>query len=199
MIVVVFSAGVVEELFYRGYAIERLQRMGLNRYLAGGLPLLVLGLAHGANGWANIVLALSLGFVLTAVYLWRRDLLANMIGHFLIDFASIVLPAPALRSLIPRKLPGRDRQQRRLLQGFTVSYGPLGLPTSKRTNVPTSAPAIAQTKPSSKAMMISNGQRLWAVGSRAQSKITRAKTADGTADAIVSVAFQTFSRIRAKN
>jgi membrane protease YdiL (CAAX protease family) len=92
VILVVFRAGVVEELFYRGYAIERLQLLGLNRYWAGIIPLLIFGFAHVTNGWANVILALALGLVLMVGYLWRRDLVANMIGHFLIDFVSAVLP-----------------------------------------------------------------------------------------------------------
>src|ERR1022692_4924288 len=32
VILIVLRAGVVEELFYRGYVIERLQQLGLNRY-----------------------------------------------------------------------------------------------------------------------------------------------------------------------
>ena len=89
---VVLRAGVVEELFYRGYAIERLQLLGVNRSWAGVIPLLIFGFAHVTNGWANVVLALALGGVLTAVYLWRRDLVANMIGHFMIDLISVLLP-----------------------------------------------------------------------------------------------------------
>ena len=92
VILVVVRAGLVEELFYRGYAIERLQLLGLNRYLAGAIPLLIFGFAHVTNGWANVAIALALGVILTAFYLWRRDLVANIIGHFLVDFISIVLP-----------------------------------------------------------------------------------------------------------
>jgi membrane protease YdiL (CAAX protease family) len=92
VVLVVLRAGVAEELFYRGYIIERLQQLGLNRYCAGIIPLLVFGFAHGTNGWANIVLALTLGAVLMVMYLWRRDLVANIIGHFLIDFLGVVLP-----------------------------------------------------------------------------------------------------------
>jgi membrane protease YdiL (CAAX protease family) len=91
-VLIVLRAGVVEELFYRGYAIERLQLLGLNRYLAGLIPLLIFGFGHMTNGWANVVLALALGAVLTGVYLWRRDLIANMIGHFMIDLISVLLP-----------------------------------------------------------------------------------------------------------
>ena len=89
---VVLRAGVVEELFYRGYAIERLQSLGLNRWLAAIIPLLIFGCGHGTNGWANVVLALALGAVLTVFYLWRRDLVANMVGHFTIDLLSVLLP-----------------------------------------------------------------------------------------------------------
>jgi membrane protease YdiL (CAAX protease family) len=89
---IVLRAGVLEELFYRGYAIERLEALGLNRFWAGIIPLLIFGVAHWTGGWANIVIALVLGAALTFFYLWRRDLVANMIGHFLVDFISNVIP-----------------------------------------------------------------------------------------------------------
>lgn len=85
-------AGVAEELFFRGYAIERLQAMGLNRFWAAAIPLAIFAVGHWTGGWANIVIALVLGAVLAAFYLWRRDLIANMFGHFLVDFVANVLP-----------------------------------------------------------------------------------------------------------
>jgi len=90
--VIVLRAGVLEELFYRGYAIERLEALGLKRFWAAIIPLVIFGFAHWTGGWANIVIALVLGAVLTFFYLWRRDLVANMIGHFLVDFIGNVLP-----------------------------------------------------------------------------------------------------------
>jgi membrane protease YdiL (CAAX protease family) len=89
---IVFRAGVVEEFFYRGYAIERLQALGLNRYWAAAIPLIIFSLGHWTGGAANIVIALALGVILTIFYLWRRDLIANMIGHFMVDFVANVLP-----------------------------------------------------------------------------------------------------------
>lgn len=89
---IVFRAGVVEELFYRGYAIERLQALSLNRYWAAAIPLVIFSIGHWTGGWANIVIALALGGILSAFYLWRRDLVANMIGHFMVDFVANVLP-----------------------------------------------------------------------------------------------------------
>ena len=89
---IVIRAGVVEELFYRGYAIERLQAVGLGRFASAAIPLVIFAVAHWTGGWANIVIALALGAILAGFYLWRRDLVANMIGHGLVDFVGNVLP-----------------------------------------------------------------------------------------------------------
>jgi membrane protease YdiL (CAAX protease family) len=85
-------AGVAEELFFRGYAIERLEALGLNRFMSAAIPLAIFAVGHWTGGWANIVIALALGAILSAFYLWRRDLVANIIGHFLVDFVFNVLP-----------------------------------------------------------------------------------------------------------
>jgi len=89
---IVLRAGVVEELFYRGYAIERLQAVGLKRAWAAGIPLVIFALGHWTGGAANILIALALGAILSGFYLWRRDLVANMIGHGTVDFIANVLP-----------------------------------------------------------------------------------------------------------
>jgi uncharacterized protein len=88
---IVVRAGVVEELCYRGYAIERLHALGLPRALAAGVPLLIFGVGHWTGGWANIVIALVLGGILALFFIWRRDLVANMIGHWFVDFVGNVL------------------------------------------------------------------------------------------------------------
>jgi CAAX protease family protein len=89
---IVFRAGVVEELFYRGYAIERLQMIGLGRFWSVAVPLVIFSLGHWSGGAANILIAFAAGLILTGFYLWRRDLVANMIGHSLVDFVANVLP-----------------------------------------------------------------------------------------------------------
>jgi uncharacterized protein len=88
---IVVRAGVVEELCYRGYAIERLHALGLPRSAAAGVPLLIFGVGHWTGGWANIVIALALGLILALFFIWRRDLVANMIGHWFVDFIGNVL------------------------------------------------------------------------------------------------------------
>ncbi len=88
---IVVRAGVVEELCYRGYAIERLHALGLPRGLAAAVPLVIFGVGHWTGGWANIVIALVLGAILAVFFVWRRDLVANMIGHWFVDFVGNVL------------------------------------------------------------------------------------------------------------
>jgi membrane protease YdiL (CAAX protease family) len=85
-------AGVGEELFYRGYAIERLQALGLSRFWAAAIPVLIFSVGHWTSGWQNVVTAFWVGSMLAAFYQWRRDLLANMIAHFLVDFIGVVVP-----------------------------------------------------------------------------------------------------------
>lgn len=89
---IVFRAGVVEELFYRGYSIERLRLVGFGRFWSVAIPLVIFSLGHWTGGAANILIAFVAGLTLTGFYLWRRDLAANMIGHGLVDFVANVLP-----------------------------------------------------------------------------------------------------------
>ena len=89
---IVIRAGVVEELFYRGYAIDRLRMIGLGRFWSVTIPLVIFSIGHWSGGAANILIAFAAGLILTGFYLWRRDLAANMIGHGLVDFVANVVP-----------------------------------------------------------------------------------------------------------
>jgi len=89
---IVLRAGVAEELFYRGYAIERLRLLGLGRFWSVAIPLVIFSFGHWSGGAANILIAFAAGLILTGFYLWRRDLVANMIGHDLVDFVANVVP-----------------------------------------------------------------------------------------------------------
>ena len=90
---VMLRAGVAEEIFYRGYAIERLQGLGAGRLLAWVLPLALFAAAHYPQGPGGIIAAAVLGAVFTVFYVKFRDLLANITAHFLGDFVlNVVLP-----------------------------------------------------------------------------------------------------------
>jgi hypothetical protein len=57
-----------------------------------GLPLVIFGVGHWTGGWANILIALVLGAILAVFFIWRRDLAANMMGHWFVDFVGNLLP-----------------------------------------------------------------------------------------------------------
>ncbi|MCH9648434.1 MAG: CPBP family intramembrane metalloprotease [Deltaproteobacteria bacterium] len=82
MVVAGVTAGVVEELLYRGFLVERLALLTRNRWSAGALAIAVFTLVH-IPFW-GLVGALFTGFggaLLTLLFLWRRDLWANMVAH----------------------------------------------------------------------------------------------------------------------
>lgn len=86
-------AGVAEEVFYRGFAIERLQSLTGNKVLAALVPLTIFALSHYPQGVGGIVAVFVLGGILTLLYMKYRDLVANITAHFLGDFVlNVVLP-----------------------------------------------------------------------------------------------------------
>jgi len=90
-LILVLRGVVAEELFYRGYAIERLQELTRSRSIAGVLSCIVFTYAHvGAWGWAQLFFAGFAGIVLTLLYLWRRNLWVNMIAHALVDGVGVL-------------------------------------------------------------------------------------------------------------
>jgi membrane protease YdiL (CAAX protease family) len=107
---VVLTAGITEEIMFRGYPIERLAEMTGKLWLAALIPLVVFTLAH-MGGWtlSHMVGVLFGGGILTGLYLWQRDLIACMIAHALIDALIIFLPAllKKLAARQPTAVPAR--------------------------------------------------------------------------------------------
>lgn len=94
----VVTAGVTEEVLYRGYAITRLELLTGNRLVAAGLSLAVFTVVHlpfwGAGAAAAV---LAGGGALTLLFLWKRDLLLVVVAHTAIDaFSLFVQPALGL-------------------------------------------------------------------------------------------------------
>lgn len=86
-------AGVAEEIFYRGFAIERLQSLTGSKLFAVLMPLTIFAVSHYRQGVGGIAAALVLGGILTVFYMKFRDLVANITAHFLADFVlNVVLP-----------------------------------------------------------------------------------------------------------
>jgi membrane protease YdiL (CAAX protease family) len=91
-VLIVTRAALAEEVVFRGYAIERIQELTGSRPVAGAVSLIAFTLAHLSYwGLAPLIFVASAGFVLTLLYLWRRDLIANIVAHFLTDAMALLL------------------------------------------------------------------------------------------------------------
>jgi membrane protease YdiL (CAAX protease family) len=89
---IVTRAAVFEEIFYRGFAIERITELTGSRRLAALVSLAAFTFAHLQYwGWAHLLVAAFGGAVLTLMYLFRRDLGANMLAHWLTDAVGFLL------------------------------------------------------------------------------------------------------------
>jgi membrane protease YdiL (CAAX protease family) len=95
-VVIGVTGGIVEETLYRGYAIERLAAITGRRWLGGAISAVAFGLAHVPAWGIGFALGADLpfGIVMTLVYLWRRDLLANILAHSAVLVVSLLTAVP---------------------------------------------------------------------------------------------------------
>lgn len=93
-IAIVITAGITEEILFRGYPIERLTSMTGRVVLGAGIAYLVFVLLHIPFwGWGGTIQIGIWSLIVTALYVWRRDLPACMVMHLLNDaYAFILLP-----------------------------------------------------------------------------------------------------------
>jgi len=91
-LLLVVTAGVFEETAYRGYALERLTPVLGSKWLAGGFTVLCFAFAHiPAVGLDHVLPVLIVSIFVTLLYLWRRDLVLNMIAHATVDAISLLV------------------------------------------------------------------------------------------------------------
>ncbi|KAA3656241.1 MAG: CPBP family intramembrane metalloprotease [Chloroflexi bacterium] len=89
----VLTAGITEEILYRGYSIERITEITGNQWLAFFTSVIAFVLPHviGWNLTHVIAVVIPLGFVLSGLYIWKRNLIFNMIVHILIDLPLVFI------------------------------------------------------------------------------------------------------------
>ncbi|MGA7537533.1 MAG: type II CAAX endopeptidase family protein [Steroidobacteraceae bacterium] len=92
-VALVTRAAVCEEILFRGYSIERLKEWTGSAWLAGLISLAVFTFAHLTSwGAPQLIVAAYGGAVLTVLYLWRGNIWANMLAHWIGDCSFIFLP-----------------------------------------------------------------------------------------------------------
>jgi membrane protease YdiL (CAAX protease family) len=75
------TAGFCEEIAFRGYLQKQFHARTRSIVAAVLLQGLVFGVAHGYQGWKNVVVISGIGILYGSVAAWRRNLRATMITH----------------------------------------------------------------------------------------------------------------------
>jgi membrane protease YdiL (CAAX protease family) len=96
-VALVVTAGICEEFIYRSFAIEELTFLTGKRWLSAALAWVFFTVAHvRLYDWSGaLIVPGTLGAVLTALYLWRRNLASCALMHATVDAMFIVI-LPAL-------------------------------------------------------------------------------------------------------
>ena len=86
------TAGIVEDMLFLGYAFNRLKLLTGTYWLSGVITVLVVSLLHFPNWGLGPMLAYFVAVGLgTAFFVWRRDLLANIVAHVTVDTMGLVI------------------------------------------------------------------------------------------------------------
>jgi membrane protease YdiL (CAAX protease family) len=75
------SAGVCEEIVFRGYLQQQFRAATRSIAAAVFLQGAVFGLVHAYQGWKQVIVIVPLGILYGALVAWRRNLRASMIAH----------------------------------------------------------------------------------------------------------------------
>src|SRR6516162_9536810 len=92
-VALVITAGICEEILFRGYALERLQLFTKNIWMAGLVGTVLFTLAHAPRyGFQpDLIGVFVIGAILSIVYIWRRNIAGCIALHWLIDGFGVLL------------------------------------------------------------------------------------------------------------
>lgn len=91
-LLLVVTAGIFEETLYRGYALERLASIFGSKWVAGLVTVALFTAMHGPlYGWSHLLPIATVASLVTLLYLWRRDLVVNIVAHSTIDGIALLL------------------------------------------------------------------------------------------------------------
>jgi membrane protease YdiL (CAAX protease family) len=75
------TAGICEELAFRGYLQRQFHALSSSTVAAVAAQALVFGVAHAYQGWKQVVVIAALGALYGALAAWRGNVRANMLAH----------------------------------------------------------------------------------------------------------------------
>ncbi len=80
------TAGICEEMVFRGYLQRQLHALGGSIAAAVACQGVIFGIFHGYQGWKHVITISVLGILFGLLAAWRKNLRANMIVHAWADF-----------------------------------------------------------------------------------------------------------------
>lgn len=75
------TAGVCEEMAFRGYLQKQFEALGVGVVVAVLAQGVVFGVVHSYQGWKNTIVISVLGILFGALAAWRRNLRTNIVVH----------------------------------------------------------------------------------------------------------------------
>lgn len=86
------TAGICEELIYRGFLIAfGVGALGLHPYVAGGVAVVLFGVAHYYQGWSGMIRVTVFGIAMTGLYFNTGSLVLPIVIHAVGDFVGLVV------------------------------------------------------------------------------------------------------------
>jgi uncharacterized protein len=100
-ILMALRAAVTEELLFRAYPIERMKGLTGNVWIGAIVSLAIFSILHLSGwGWVHVIVVIIPGLILTWLYIWKRNLILNILVHFFPDLVFMLIapfiPAPPL-------------------------------------------------------------------------------------------------------
>lgn len=90
-ILLVFSTGFCEEVFYRGFAITQLEKIGLNKWIALIVAAFLFIGIHGINAYSNrFFFLLGGGIIFGVTFLLSKRLLPSILIHLVINLSAMM-------------------------------------------------------------------------------------------------------------
>lgn len=92
-ILVALSAGVCEELIFRGYSLRLFESIGFTGNLLLIVTALVFGLVHIYQGFLGVITTAAMGVLFTLIYIQTDSLWWAIAAHIFIDLRVLLLAA----------------------------------------------------------------------------------------------------------
>jgi membrane protease YdiL (CAAX protease family) len=89
-VILACSAGICEELVYRGFAIRVLQGRGWRTWLALALPGVSFVFIHGVFGLFAFPVLFAVALLYGLLFLWRKSLVPCIVLHALFDLMGVL-------------------------------------------------------------------------------------------------------------